>query len=105
MSPSKEVDISRALDTAETRGASGDPIMRKPRIALQDGKEKYDCSKKKAVQALATLTPLARFIPKSEAYIGRWALFTGGLWSPKQGRGPVTIKTRHARRIRGKKVL
>jgi hypothetical protein len=48
---------------------------------------------------------LARFIPKSVAYIGRWALFTGGLWPPKQGRGPVAIKTRHARRIRGKKVL
>jgi hypothetical protein len=42
-------------------------------------------------------------IPKSEAYIERWALFMGGLWSPKQGRGPVAIKTRHARRIRGKK--
>jgi hypothetical protein len=40
MSLIKEVDISRALDTAETRGASGDPIMRKLRIALQDGKEK-----------------------------------------------------------------
>jgi hypothetical protein len=41
----------------------------------------------------------------SEAYMGRWALFTGGLWPPKQGRGPVAIKTRHAKRIRGKKVL
>jgi hypothetical protein len=37
--------------------------------------------------------------------IGRWALFMGGPWPPKQGRGPVAIKARHARRIRGKKVL
>jgi hypothetical protein len=37
--------------------------------------------------------------------IERWALFMGGPWSLKQGRGPVAIKTRHARRIRGKKVL
>ena len=41
MSPSKEVDISSARDTAETRGVSGDPIMRKLRTTLQDGKEKY----------------------------------------------------------------
>jgi hypothetical protein len=50
MSLSKEVDISRALDTAETRGVSGDPIMRKLMITLQEGKEKYDGSRKKAVQ-------------------------------------------------------
>jgi hypothetical protein len=31
--------------------------------------------------------------------IERWALFMGGPWSPKQGRGPVTIRARHARRI------
>jgi hypothetical protein len=29
----------------------------------------------------------------------------GGPWSPKQGRGPVAIKARHARRIRGKKSI
>jgi hypothetical protein len=52
----KEVDISRALDTAETRGVSGDPIIRKLRTTLQDGKEKYDGSQKKAVQVLAALT-------------------------------------------------
>jgi hypothetical protein len=52
MGLSKEVDISRALDTAVTRGVSGDPIMHKLRIALQGGKEKYDGSKKKAVQVL-----------------------------------------------------
>jgi hypothetical protein len=40
MSLSKEVDILGALDTAETRGAGGDPIIRKLKIALQDGKEK-----------------------------------------------------------------
>jgi hypothetical protein len=43
MGLSKEVDISSALDTAETREVSGDPIMCKLRITLQDGKEKY-CS-------------------------------------------------------------
>jgi hypothetical protein len=55
---------------------------------------------------------LARPIPKSEAHMGHGAwgagpyfLFTGGPWSPKQGRRPVAIKARHARRIRGKKVL
>jgi hypothetical protein len=37
--------------------------------------------------------------------IERGALFMGGSWSPKQGRGPVAIKARHARRIRGKKAL
>jgi hypothetical protein len=37
--------------------------------------------------------------------IERWALFMGGTWPPKQGRGPVATKARHARRIRGKKVL
>jgi hypothetical protein len=37
MSLSKEVDISKSLDTAETRGVSGDPIMRKLRTTLQDG--------------------------------------------------------------------
>jgi hypothetical protein len=51
MSLSKEVDISSALDTAETRGASGDPIIRKLKITLH-GKEKYDGSQEKAVQAL-----------------------------------------------------
>ena len=39
----------------------------------QDGKYA-----KEGEAGYATLM-LARFIPKSEAYIGRWALFTGGL--------------------------
>jgi hypothetical protein len=56
MSPSKEVDIAKSLDTAETRRVSGDPIMRKLRTTLQDGKEKYNGSKKMAVQVLAALT-------------------------------------------------
>jgi hypothetical protein len=56
MSLRKEVDISKTLDTAETRGVSGDPITRKPRITLQGGKEKYDGSQKKVVQVLAALT-------------------------------------------------
>jgi hypothetical protein len=29
--------------------------------------------------------------------IQRWALFMGGTWPLKQGRGPVAIKTRHAK--------
>jgi hypothetical protein len=36
--------------------------------------------------------------------IGRWALFMGGPWPPKQGRGLVAINPRHARPIRGKRV-
>ena len=52
---SKEVGILGALDTAETRGASGDPIIRKLKIALR-GKGKYDGSQKKAVQALTVVT-------------------------------------------------
>jgi hypothetical protein len=55
MSLSKEVDIIGALDTAETRGASGDPITRKLKITLHS-KGKYDGSQKKAVQALTTAT-------------------------------------------------
>jgi hypothetical protein len=51
MSPNREVDISSALDTAETREASGDSIIRKLKITLH-GKEKYDGSQEKAVQAL-----------------------------------------------------
>jgi hypothetical protein len=46
---------------------------------------------------------LLRSNVKSRAKIERWALFLGSSWTPKQGRRPVAIKTRHARRIRGKK--
>jgi hypothetical protein len=35
-----EVGISGATDTAERRGAGGDPVIRKPKIALQGGKGK-----------------------------------------------------------------
>ena len=42
MGLNSEVDISRAIDTAETREAGGDPIIRKLKITLKDGKEKYD---------------------------------------------------------------
>jgi hypothetical protein len=35
------VDILQGLDKAETGGGSGDPIMRKPRITLLDGRKKY----------------------------------------------------------------
>jgi hypothetical protein len=74
MSLSKEVDISRALDTAETRGvASGDPIMRKLRIALQDGKEKYDGPQKKAVQVLAAPTRIGECLAEvSPIYGAAW---------------------------------
>jgi hypothetical protein len=73
MGLSKEVDISRALDTAETRGVSGDPIMRKLRTALQDGKEKCDGSKKKAVQVLATPTRIGECLAEvSPIYGAAW---------------------------------
>jgi hypothetical protein len=75
MGLSKEVDISRALDTAKPRGASGDPIMRKLRITLQDGKEKYayDGSKKKAVQVLAALTRIGECLAEvSPIYGAAW---------------------------------
>jgi hypothetical protein len=72
MGLSKEVDIIGALDTAETRGASGDPIIRKLRIALQDGKEKYGGSKKKAVQALTAATRIGECLAEvSPAYTVR----------------------------------
>jgi hypothetical protein len=67
MGLSKEVDISRALDTAVTRGVSGDPIMHKLRIALQGGKEKYDGSKKKAVQVLDITHPSTQRLVESFA--------------------------------------
>ena len=51
MSLNKEVDILlQGPDTAETRGASGDPIVRKLRSTLLDGKEKYSGSKDMAVR-------------------------------------------------------
>ena len=82
MGLSKEVDISRALDTAETRGVSGDPIMRKLRITLQDGKEKYNGSKKMAVQVLAALTRIGECLmgvspTYGEAWNGRMRCTTG----------------------------
>ena len=50
------VDILQGLDKAETGGGSGDPIMRKLRITLLDGRKKYSGSKDTAVQVLATIT-------------------------------------------------
>jgi hypothetical protein len=41
MSFDSEVDISGAIDTAETREAGGDLIIRKLKITLQGGKGKY----------------------------------------------------------------
>jgi hypothetical protein len=72
MSPSKEVDILGALDTAETRGASGDPIIRKLKITLR-GKEKYDGSQKKAVQTLTTATRIGECLAEvSPIYSAAW---------------------------------
>jgi hypothetical protein len=48
--------------------------MRKLRIALQDGKEKYDGSKKKAVQVLAALTRIGECLA---AWNGRMKCTTG----------------------------
>jgi hypothetical protein len=45
MSLSKGVDILQGLDKAETGRGSGDPIMRKLRITLLDGRKKYSGSK------------------------------------------------------------
>jgi hypothetical protein len=64
-----------------------------------------------AMSALMSASAYFRLLPPPYVYgdfareIQRWALFMGGTWPLKQGRGPVAIKTRHARRIRGKKVL
>jgi hypothetical protein len=71
MSPSKEVDISKSLDTAETRRVSGDPIVRKLRTTLQDGKEKYNGSKKMAVQVLAALTRIGECLMEVSPTIRR----------------------------------
>jgi hypothetical protein len=49
-------DILQGPDKAETGRSSGDPIMRKLRITLLDGKEKYSGSKDTAVQVLAAIT-------------------------------------------------
>ena len=56
MGLSKEVDILQGPDKAETGRVSGDPIMRKLRTTLQDGRKKYNGSKEMAVQVLAALT-------------------------------------------------
>jgi hypothetical protein len=73
MSLRKEVDISRVLDTAEAKGVSGDPIIRKLRITLQDGKEKYGGSQKKVVQVLATLTRIGEcLVEVSPIYGAVW---------------------------------
>ena len=95
MSLSKEVDISRALDTAETRGVSGDPIMRKLRTALQDGKkEKYDGSKKKAVQVLAALTRIGECLAEvspiyGAAWNGRMKCTTGTILATQEHKAMV----------------
>ena len=82
MSPSKEVDISKRLATAETRGVSGDPIMCKLRTALQDGKGKYNGSKKMAVQVLAALIRIGECLMEvsptyGKAWNGRMRCTTG----------------------------
>jgi hypothetical protein len=49
-------DILQGPDKAETGRSSGDPIMRKLRSTLLDGKEKYSGSKDTAVKILAEIT-------------------------------------------------
>jgi hypothetical protein len=56
--------------------------MRKLRITLQDGKEKYDGSKKKAVQVLAALTRIGECLAEvfpiyGAAWNGRMKCTTG----------------------------
>ena len=83
MGLSKEVDILQGPDKAETGGASGDPIMRKLRTStLQDGKEKYNGSKKVAVQVLAALTRIGECLMEvsptcGAAWNGRMKCTTG----------------------------
>ena len=81
MGLSKEVDILSALDKAETRGASGDPIIRKLKITLR-GKGKYRGSQEKAVQALTAATRIAECLAEvspiySAAWNGRMKCTTG----------------------------
>jgi hypothetical protein len=83
MSLNKEVDILlQGPDTAETRGASGDPIVRKLRSALQNGRGKYGGSKKKAAHVLATLTRIEECLAEvspiyGAAWIGQMKCTTG----------------------------
>ena len=56
--------------------------MRKPRTALQDGKEKYNGSKKMAVQVLAALTRIGECLMEvsptyGEAWNGQMRCTTG----------------------------
>jgi hypothetical protein len=93
MSLRKEVDISKALDTAETRGVSGDLITRKLRITLQGGKEKYDGSQKKVVQVLAALTRIGECLMEvsptyGEAWNGRMRCTTGTRTRPTKSMRP-----------------
>ena len=82
MSLSKEVDILQGPDKAETGRVSGDPIMRKLRTALQDGRKKYNGSKEMAVQVLAALTRIGECLMEvsqtyGEAWNGRMRCTTG----------------------------
>ena len=75
-------DVLQAPDKAETGRDSGDPIMRKLRTTLQDGKEKYNGSKKMAVQVLAALTRIGECLMEvsptyGEAWNGRMRCTTG----------------------------
>jgi hypothetical protein len=57
MGLSKEDDILQGPDKAETGRVSGDPIMRKLRTTLQDGRKKYNGDRRVGDNALQHATP------------------------------------------------
>jgi hypothetical protein len=74
--------ILQSPDKAETGRGSGDPIMRKLRTTLLDGKEKYSGSKDMAVQILAEITRIGECLREvsptyGEAWNGRMKCTTG----------------------------
>jgi hypothetical protein len=76
MSLQSEVDISRALDTAERTGASSDPIIRKPTKALPGNGGKCggsNSSKKEASEVLTVITHIAECLAEvSPGHIAAW---------------------------------
>ena len=75
-------DILQGPDKAETGRSSGDPIMRKLRSTLLDGKERYNGSKGTAVKILAETTRIGECLTEvsptyGEAWNGRMKCTTG----------------------------
>jgi hypothetical protein len=50
-----EVDITKASDTAERAGATGDPVIRKPTKILQGSAKKYDGTGKSASRVIKVM--------------------------------------------------